>query len=248
MEGILSTGLTASTGVRTNISERLSPGGNRFFADLLGDSSMLEIVFGASGSALRENFLAAQPFLTFVLDSFRPPDRQVGARISIADIERAIAAAGGRGASAAMRTYWAISLNELMSTQRLSLTGMTNAETAIFALTGLTPQRVSTAFNILQSERSLADHQRRHERFIVQSYREMMRASLEGRMEDAFRHSQDMRVHLALGMFRPDQHSALVGRINRDMGDLVENAFMRFARHGPRYQEFYQQYLHHLNK
>lgn len=232
----------------TNITERLSPGGNRFFAEAMGDKNTFELMLGATGSALRDSAVSLQPFIVFLMDSWRPANEQLGATIGMHDFERVIANIGGRGASAAMKAYWALSLQELMSNQRITQTGLTQYESIMLSLTGLQPERVGVRHDILANETSLRDTQRYLERHIVQEYREMLRASLDDRHDDAVRHSRNMRVMLSLGHFRPDQIASVVGRAGRDTGEAVENVFRRFALGGPEQARFYQQYLRPIER
>ena len=235
-------GITQYLAPGTNISSRIAPGGNRFFADLIGDKTAIEIMTGAGGSAVRDMMLAVYPFWASTMEAFTPVDERTGVTIKTEDWQRLIMNLGGRGVSQVMRSYWALTLGELMSQQRIQLDEVTTAEALILALTGLTPSRVDTAFEILRSEDGLRKLQSFHSRYIVQAHRDMLKAASENRYDDVLDYQKLITQHMTLGRYRPDQRTALISRILRDEGSTVENIYRRFSRQSPEAAEFYNAY------
>jgi hypothetical protein len=232
----------------TNITERLSPGGNRFFSELLGDKEMWEILLGASASPVRDTILATSPFLTMITDTFRPAEDKVGIEIGLEDIERVVNAVGGRQVSAYMRSYWALSTHRLMSNQRMTIDGLSRGEQFIFSLTGLVPERVEQAYNITKNEKSLVELQQFHNKYIREEWRNQLRAVEEDRIEDIERHQRNIRAHIILGHYRPDQLQRVVADLMGDRGSTVDNIFQRFSTQSPRHARFYNEYLRMLGE
>lgn len=241
MEGIPQTVLHALTGSDLNLTERVGPGGIKFFKDLLIEGKA-EVLLGPSASITGQvmkdmapaYWAAASPFRDDESASFKlTPNDFIQAAQNISTVNQAV------------RTYWAYNLG-IWTTKsgQVIEDGITPFDAILSGMTGANPRSVTDAQLMMSSIKDTENAQKEAKKLIGDAYNRAFKAAVDGDQESFKNYMRRAKMFLIMGGFRPDQYGQVfseVMRPNIPQADRTKAEFWKKAPDGqqkPRIDQF----------
>lgn len=215
------------TGSDNNTSERIGPGGNNVFRDILmNDAPFWKIAFGASGSKVSGLLQSADPFLKWATNPFRSSDDQFPLTLN----DFTSAARNVASVDHAVKLYYAIKAHEYVTKTGTVVDDKYSTPEALWeAFSGGTPSRIGNAFQMKQLDDNRQKAQRDASKRIEENYRLAIRAANENNEKLADQYMQQVRVYTKLGGFRPDELSKLFQQVYKAAGPMTQSIPYDFA-------------------
>ena len=230
LDGLPSTALRLATGLDENYGERYGPGGLSFFKDVFnGETSALEIAFGASGSILGDMLSSTEPGWNAIRSVFSDsnetyplvPEDFINAFSNISSINNTT------------KMVFALNTGKYVSKNQMRMGDVTPIEAVLMGVAGLEPQRFTDTFIKLNSLTELKDAQKEAEKQVVKYLRLGFSAKTE---EEKARYFKAAKLHLVMGGFRPDQYADIFRNASRT-DDFYSKMNWDFVTKGPTDQQ-----------
>jgi hypothetical protein len=241
-EGLLSVLVESFAGEQFNVSERFGPGGLPILEDVLsGDTTILEALGGVSGATLQdkgvigENLKALSPILysfanLLTLNTMDPAYAMT--TDDVIDLARTV-----NSANALHNVYTAYALGSYISKNGLETDDVQGWE-SIYNLFGLTPTRISEAYNILENENSRKEWQKEGMKSAVKEIRRSFNEDLtpEEQMQHSKRASDLMNTY---NLTLAQRRQVLLDGVNR-MENTVRSITKRAAQNPGPYRDYFE--------
>lgn len=241
-EGLPNLVLEWATGTNLNFEERYGPGGNTWFKELVnavsgiktidpvevpvvGEPSaalsVLRLGLGVSGSIMSDLIRTSEP-MTHALLSLFNENKDERYPLKLHDFVKATKEIASLNLF--MRSIAALQTGKYISKHGIELDDINTIE-ALFVNLGLTPQRVSDTFRMLESNAELKQVQKHHAKRVVENVRKAFENTENPEQFEDF--MKRARLHIEWGMFTGDQEAQLLGRVIQDE-TVVESVMKSF--------------------
>jgi len=223
MEGLPALGLSTLTGQEFNFGERYGPGGLSTLKDWWsGDATVLETLFGVSGSVLQDTVGTMEPLLKALTATLDDTDNTYP--ISVHDFADPLSNISS--INQARKAWYAVNYGIYISRNETLLGKNVGVDEGIFqAMFGLQRQETSDAFLKLESLKELKDLQNETRKDYIREIRRGLRADSP---EDAIKFFKRARTHAIGGGFLPNEYSGLLSSALDGQGDLVDKVGQKF--------------------
>ena len=232
-QGLLGTAVDYLTGTNWNYSERMGPGGSKFFRDMDifgGDKGLSETLFGPSGSIFAQWVKDASPIGRWVIDAFNNQTNE-GFPIKSSDfldVARDIASV-----NLGVKAIVAFNIGSFMTKNETVQDSATPFQAIFAGLTGLTPAAISDLQLMKDSMKDLKEAQDTFTKLIGVNYKRLQRAVNENNPTEAQDYAKRIKVYLIAGGFRPDQLAEVMSRAVGSTLTDVQKTNLDFIKNAP---------------
>ena len=222
-EGLPATLGQMISGEEYNVASRYGPGGLTIIKDIMrGDSSLSDIVFGASGSILGDVLSNGDPILRGIMDVFKEDGYPLMAQDFI-DATQNISSVNN-----AMRVYYAMNVGKWYSRNGVYMTDIGGWEALFMGITGLSPTEMSDTFLKMESLVDTRDQKNQAKKEIIKNIQRALRSESPEETKQFFTAA---RALLIAGGFMPNEYSQIMkeAQLPDSLLDSVNRQFIEKA-------------------
>jgi len=222
-EGLPATLGQMVSGEEYNVASRYGPGGLTIIKDIMrGDSSLSDIVFGASGSILGDVLSNGDPILRGIMDVFKEDGYPLMAQDFI-DATQNISSVNN-----AMRVYYAMNVGKWYSRNGVYMTDIGGWEALFMGITGLSPTEMSDTFLKMESLVDTRDQKNQAKKEIIKNIQRALRSESPEETKQFFTAA---RALLIAGGFMPNEYSQIMkeAQLPDSLLDSVNRQFIEKA-------------------
>lgn len=223
-EGLPATLMQMVSGEEYNVASRYGPGGLTIIKDIMrGDSSLTDLVFGASGSILGDVLSNGDPILRGIMDVFKEDGYPLMAQDFI-DATQNISSVNN-----AMRVYYAMNVGKWYSRNGVYMDDIGGWEALFMGMTGLSPKEMSDSFLKIESLTDTKNEKNAAKKEIVKNIQRALRAEGPEESEQFFTAA---RALLVAGGFMPNEYAQIMKEASMPQS-LIDSVNVQFIEKAP---------------
>lgn len=238
-EGLLAYSLELLTGKQSNVPQRYGPGNNQLIKDAIdGDKAVPEIMFGASGTIIKDIVATAHPFwykvASVVDDNGEYPLTTSDWLTMFRNISTVDTAAKAYAASVYGKWY----------TKNGTAVSAADGMDGALAILGLSPRSVSDTFLQLKANKQTSDSAAIFEKDILNEFRRGMQAGAAGDTKGMENYFKRARTLVEASDLNTADKARLFNRIADQNRDLADKVKWDALKHAPasRYNQMFENY------